>query len=383
MVRYLQVLQIHYILHDFASGHREIFIRRISGTIPPMKNISRRDFIKLGGLALGTLAFSPYLSNSYGFDDSSIVRVSTGSVSVYREPSDQSTVISTWYRDELVHVYDEVRGLNGEPKYNPIWYRVWGGYMHRAHLQKVKILYNKPMDSLAEGTRQLVEVTVPYTQAFQRTLRDGWQPNLRLYYESVHWIDKIETGPDGTPWYRVFDASGTYYVSSMHVRPIPHEDLSPISPEVPLTKKRIEVNLSTQTVTALEYDKAVFQARTSSGVASARKAGQISTVTPVGEFNIFEKKPAVHMGNGNLVADTDDYELPGVSWVLYFTEHGHAFHGTYWHDNFGTPMSHGCLNMRSAEARWLFRWALPAHTAEDLATKYYFRDFGTAVRIFY
>jgi hypothetical protein len=89
------------------------------------------------------------------------------------------------------------------------------------------------------------------------------------------------------------------------------------------------------------------------------------------------------MGNGNLVADVDDYELPGVSWVLYFTEHGHAFHGTYWHDNFGTPMSHGCLNMRSSEARWLFRWALPAHTTEALATNHVFRNYGTEVRIFY
>lgn len=347
-----------------------------------MKNISRRDFLKLGGLAFGSLAFSPY-SKLYGFDDGTLVRVATDSVSVYREPSDESAVVSTWYRDELVHVYDEVRGLNGEPKYNPIWYRVWGGYMHRARLQKVKILFNKPIDFLQEGTRQLVEVTVPYTQAHQRTTRDGWQPNLRLYYESVHWIDRIEEGPDGAPWYRVFDPSGVYYISARDVRPIPHTDLDPISPEISGQHKRIEINLTTQTVTALEYEKAVFQARTSSGLASPRKPGQISTVTPVGEFNIFEKKPSVHMGNGNLVADTDDYELPGVSWVLYFTEFGHAFHGTYWHENFGTPMSHGCLNLRSADARWLFRWALPAHKAEDLATKYFFRDYGTAVRIFY
>ena len=348
-----------------------------------MKNLSRREFLKLGGLALGTLAFSPYLSNHYGFDDSLVVRVATSSVSVYREPGDKSAVVSTWYRDELVHVYDEVRGLNGEPKYNPIWYRVWGGYMHRAHLQRVKILYNKPMEFLAEGTRQLVEVTVPFTQAYQHTNIYGWQPNLRLYYESVHWVDKIEEGPDGTPWYRVFDASGVYYVSSMHVRPIPHADLSPISPEVPPESKRIDVNLTTQMVTAFEYEKPVFQATVSSGLASPRKAGQISTVTPIGDFRIFEKKPAVHMGNGNLFADAEDYELPGVSWVLYFTEHGHAFHGTFWHDNFGTPMSHGCINMRTSEARWLFRWALPAHKAEDLATKYYFRDYGTAVHIHY
>lgn len=355
----------------------------ISGTILFMKNLSRRDFLKLGGLALGTAAFSPLIPSQPAFDDASLVRVATTSVSVYQEPSDESNIAGTWYRDELVHVYEEVKGLSGEPKHNPIWYRVWGGYMHRARLQRVKILYNKPLEALPEGMRQLVEVTVPYTQCYQFSNRYGWQPNLRLYYESVHWVDEIREGPDGTPWYRVFDASGVYYVSSLHVRRIPHEDLSPISPDVPLTEKRIDVNLTTQKVTALEYDKPVFEAKIASGAPSARKPGQISTVTPIGDFRVFEKKPAVHMGNGNLVADVDDYELPGVSWVLYFTEHGHAFHGTFWHDNFGTPMSHGCLNMRTSEARWLFRWALPAHKAEDLATKYYFRDYGTAVRIFY
>jgi hypothetical protein len=67
------------------------------------------------------------------------------------------------------------------------------------------------------------------------------------------------------------------------------------------------------------------------------------------------------MGNGNLFADLDDYELPGVPWTSFFTESGVAFHGTYWHDNFGTPMSRGCINMRIEEAKWLFRWVRPLH----------------------
>ena len=357
----------------------------ISGTILPMNNLSRRDFLKLGGLALGSLAFSPYIPSLPGFDDASLVRVAGSEVSVRLEPSDQSAIASTWYQNDLIHVYEEVKGLNGEPKYNPIWYRVWGGYVHRARLQRVKIIYNKPMASLPEGTRQLVEVTVPYTQAYQHTNRDGWLPNLLLYYESVYWVDAVKEGPDGTRWYHIFDDITGYYVSSLHVRPIPHEDLSPISPDVPPEEKRIDVNLTTQMLTALEYDKPVFEAKISSGIATTRKPGQISTITPKGDFRIFEKKPSVHMGNGNLFADVDDYELPGVSWVMYFTEFGHAFHGTFWHDNFGAPMSHGCINMRTSEARWLFRWALPAHKTEDLATKYYFgrSSDGTAVRIFY
>ena len=355
-----------------------------------MNNLSRRDFLKLGGLALGSLAFSPYIPSLSDFDDASLVRVAGNSASVYRVPSDKNPgdIVWTWNYNSLVHYYGEVKSLDGEPKYNPIWYRVWGGYMHRSRLQKVKIIYNKPMESIAEGTRQLVEVTMPYTQAYRHTNRDGWSPNLLLYYESVYWVDAVKEGPDGTPWYHIFDDITGYYVSSLHVRPIPHEELSPITPDVPLEEKRIDVNLTTQTVTALEYDKPVFEAKISSGANYPRKPGQISTVTPVsppGDFHIFEKRPSVHMGNGNLVADVDDYELPGVSWVLYFTEFGHAFHGTYWHDNFGTPMSHGCINMRTSEARWLFRWALPPHKTEDLATKYYFgrSSDGTAVRIFY
>jgi lipoprotein-anchoring transpeptidase ErfK/SrfK len=45
---------------------------------------------------------------------------------------------------------------------------------------------------------------------------------------------------------------------------------------------------------------------------------------------------------------------------MYFTNRGHAIHGAYWHNNFGHPMSHGCVNMRPDEARWIYRWTTPA-----------------------
>jgi len=66
-----------------------------------------------------------------------LVRVATNSVSVYNRPSDKSSIKSTWYRDELLHVYEEV--TVDEPAHNPVWYRVWGGYVHRSHLQRVKV----------------------------------------------------------------------------------------------------------------------------------------------------------------------------------------------------------------------------------------------------
>ena len=83
------------------------------------------------------------------------------------------------------------------------------------------------------------------------------------------------------------------------------------------------------------------------------------------------KYPSKHMGNGNLFASLDDYELPGVPWTSFFTESGVAIHGTYWHDNFGTPMSRGCINMRISEAKWIFRWLLPLHKPDRIFTPGY------------
>src|SRR3990172_8621414 len=141
-----------------------------------MTHLSRRDFLKLSASTFAGLAFSPFLPGLGSFDDAGQVRVTTGSVSVYSQPNDQSLIVGQRLRDELVNVYEEVN--SGAPVYNPIWYRVWGGYVHRGRLQKVKVLFNEPLKSFPEGTRQLAELTVPYTQAIRFTKTYGWQPNL-------------------------------------------------------------------------------------------------------------------------------------------------------------------------------------------------------------
>jgi len=343
-----------------------------------MSRISRRDFLKLSASTFAGLVFSPFRPFLGSFDDAEQVRVATQSVSVYREPNDQSLIVGQYFRDELVHIYKEVD--SGTPLYNPIWYRVWGGYIHRARLQKVKVIFNQPLTTLPEGAQQLAELTVPYTQAMRYTKTYGWQPNLRLYYGSVHWMDGIDEGPDGEPWYRIFDelVGFPYHVQAIHLRPIPFEEWSPISPEVPLEDKRIEVNLVTQTLKAYENERVVFQTNISSGIATVRQnPNDLSTKTPSGEFRIITKYPSKHMGDGNLFATPDDYELPGVPWTSFFHEAGYAFHGTYWHDNFGTPMSRGCVNMRIEEAKWLFRWARPLHESDRIYTPGY----GTRVVI--
>ncbi|MGD0709175.1 MAG: L,D-transpeptidase, partial [Anaerolineaceae bacterium] len=173
----------------------------------------------------------------------------------------------------------------------------------------------------------------------------------------------IGPGPDGGVWYKLHDElnEAEYYVQAEHLRPVQSSELTPISPDVPDAKKRIEVNLATQTLTAYEDTKVVLQTKISSGMAdSQRIPGITSTKTPQGEFHVESKMPSKHMGGGELTSDPEAYVLPGVPWTSFFVpDDGVAFHGTYWHDNFGTPMSHGCVNMRVEEAKWIFRWTKP------------------------
>ena len=345
-----------------------------------MTTISRRDFLKLSALGLGTMAFSPAKGQFDLFDDRMLVRVATDAISVHSQPDDESRIVGQWYRDDLLTVYETVTAET--PTYNPVWYRVWGGFVHRARLQKVQVLYNPTQSLFEEGERYLAEVSVPYTRAMHIVRNKGWEPLYRLYYESVHWVDGMEEGPDGELWYRIYDEliSGVpYYVKPSHLRMIPPEEITPISPNIDFTDKRVDVDLSTQRVTAYEYNKSVFKATISSGIIHSYNTTGIGTKTPAGTFNIREKMPSKHMGEGDLVSDIDAYVLPGVPWTCFFTEHGHAFHGTYWHDNYGVPMSHGCINMTCADAKWLFRWLRPVHNGPQL----YRRGYGTTVNIFY
>lgn len=356
--------------------------------------INRRDFLKLGGLTLGGLAFSPFLPGLTDFDDSFVVRIATAEMPVRKEPTDESRIELTRYRDELVHIYGEVTAE--DPAHNPVWYKVWGGYLHRGRLHRVKTVYQKPLDRISEGTRLIADVSVPFTTPYRFSKAFGWQPmSPPMYYGSVHYIEAVEEGPktadyDG-PWYRIFDeldSNVTYYAPAIHMRVLGDDMLSPISPDVPYEQKLIEVNLSTQMMYAYEYGSLVFQTNISSGVPGDPTGGAgIPTTTPAGSFTIMDKVPAKHMGysyfgeqtTGNVLADVDNYVLPGVPWTLFFTRQGHAFHGTYWHENFGTPMSKGCINMRTNESNWLFRWALPVHVAGNVAT----RGLGTKVEIHY
>lgn len=342
--------------------------------------LTRREFLKLGGLSLGGLAFARYLPNSPIHLPPSalgIVRVATDEISVYREPDYDSDEIGVCVRDELIHYFEKLASPAG-PEHNPRWYRIDQGYVHSAYLQPVETRPNDIVYDIPESGR-LAEVTVPISLAFFHSEVAGWEPVYRLYYQSIHWVKKIDYGPNGQPWYGIEDdlLKVIYYAPASHLRLIDPDELTPISPDVPEEEKLLIVDRGRQTVTAFEGENEVFHTDVSTGVPYRRGANGISTITPVGDFRISIKMPVRHMGDGNLTNNITAYELPGIPWPCYFTKTGVAFHGTYWHDNYGREMSHGCVNMRPEEAKWIWRWSTPLITHEDWIKN----GHGTRVRV--
>jgi hypothetical protein len=213
-----------------------------------------------------------------------------------------------------------------------------------------------------------MELSVPFSQSYRIRQNGTWEPFYRLYYSSTHHVFEVLEGPDGEAWYKVNDSLLTlsYYIRSIHMRKVEDDELLPINPLVDPKVKRIEISIDFQTLRAFEGETLIKEFTVSTGLPSTLKGpGIIPTDTPKGDHIIQNKRPAVHMGDGSIARfDVEAYELPGVPWVSYFEPTtGVAIHGTYWHNNFGVTMSHGCINMRSEDAKWIYRWSTPTPQA--------------------
>jgi hypothetical protein len=108
--------------------------------------------------------------------------------------------------------------------------------------------------------------------------------------------------------------------------------------------KHIYVDLSTQRLYAYQGTDLFLQTFISSGKWDP---------SPVGNFHIWEKLISTTMAGGS---GADAYNLPNVPYVMYFYQ-DYGLHGAYWHNNFGHPMSHGCINERIVDAKTLYDWA--------------------------
>ncbi len=103
----------------------------------------------------------------------------------------------------------------------------------------------------------------------------------------------------------------------------------------------IEIDLSSQRLYAWEGDRQVYAVIVSTG--------KSSTPTPPGVFAIQTRHRYARMQG-------DDYDIGDVPYTMYYYR-GYAIHGAYWHNRFGTPVSHGCTNVAVDHAQWLFNWA--------------------------
>jgi hypothetical protein len=149
----------------------------------------------------------------------------------------------------------------------------------------------------------------------------------------------------------VFAALSLVLSTGIHAQAAPLEVSAPVKPvtfqcarAAATCGKWIEVNLTRQRLIAHYGAKPVFSTLISSGIA------KYPTVT--GVFKVYTKLRSDRMTGGT---GRDHYDLPNVPHVMYFYG-GYAIHGTYWHNNFGRPMSHGCVNTSRSAASWLFNW---------------------------
>lgn len=156
-----------------------------------------------------------------------------------------------------------------------------------------------------------------------------------------------------------FNASDQFAQINDQVISVPQSlALAPLPPRVlgdTTSKKVIYVDLTNQRLYAYEDNNLIYSFLVSTG-----KWGR----TPTGTFSIWSKFRYVKMSGGSPALHTY-YYLPNVPFTMFFSNNsvaaslGYSLHGTYWHNNFGHPMSHGCVNMRTPEAQLIYEWSDP------------------------
>jgi hypothetical protein len=355
--------------------------------------LSRRDFLSLSSISLGTLAYQSVFRKQYlnGLPvTDALGRVAISQTELKLRSRDDSQTIRIVYEDEIFPVMKEVVGVK-EGRINQKWSDTGEGYLWSAHVQPVRNIPNSAVGSFTEindAGGMWVEVTVPYVDLvldnppsrapiFQDRTQLG--SALRLYYSQVTWVDQLKI-ESGQTWYRVNEKFGGYgdilWGKAEAFRPMKADEISPIHPEA--ENKSILVNTSYQTLSCFENEREVYYARISSGAFFDAWGNKVDAwATPLGEFPIWRKLLSLHMSGGSTGGGWD---LPAVGWVSLFVGSGVAIHSTFWHNNFGEPSSKGCVNASPGDAKWIFRWTLPnvAYNPGDMSVS---MPGGTRVKV--
>lgn len=341
-------------------------------------NTNRRQFLRLSVLALGSLAFTPWkywAEVQAQFPDAEkLGRVTQGKVDIRTRPYVNSPITKSIYDDAVVPWLREVVGEAPGGYGSSRWVETPDGYIYAPRLQPVKNIVNTAVTSLPStpegavpggtGRGMWVEVTVPYVDIIMRQpisssiykerMDLGLPP--RIYYSMVLWVDDLEVGQDGKVLYRVNERYGNpgdlYWVPAESVRPMTEDEIAPINPDV--EDKRVLINLTRQTLSCYEGNREVYFCRISSGAKYDAEGNPVDKwATPPGDHPISRKLVSLHMA-GELTGD-----WPAVAWTQIFAPGGVAIHSTYWHNYFGIPRSHGCVNCTPEDAKWIWRWTYP------------------------
>jgi hypothetical protein len=305
-------------------------------------------------------------------------RVLYNGMTAHQDPDIKSPEMNEFGYNQVVTLSQTV-SIYDTLERQQIWFLLEDGtFIQSRAVQIVQDKKNKPIPvEQINSNGQLAQVTVPYTTAWYNK-KDGFnKPNQIFFYGSTHWVYGLGQAEDsGNKYYLVKEDrwGDRYYVDAWDMQMIPDDELQPISPEIPSEDKSIHINLKDQILVAYDRNEPVFLTGISSGLLS----GNRDLTTPPGDFQANYKRPSRHMVHSDRVGINDN-ELYGVPWVTYFTDTGIAIHGTYWHNDFGLPRSHGCINLPIEAARWIYLWSQPSVSPLE---KTHVSQYGTRILVY-
>jgi lipoprotein-anchoring transpeptidase ErfK/SrfK len=334
-------------------------------------NISRRSFLKLALLGMGSFGINPFrrVVTIADFPTADrLGRVCEGRIDVKARPDYDSETVGVLFEDAVVPWIQEVIGT-WPWRNNQRWVQTPDGYIWSPYLQPVAVNPAKAVESLQQMDDTVgmwVETCIPYVDAilengpprsaWWRFRRENGLP-YRFYYSQILFVDQIKKDEDGSVWYRINERYGNpgdiFWARAEAFRPISKEEIEPINPGIEDKRVYVDVNWNVQSLSCYEGNTEVYFCRISSG--KAENSTPLSPYPSPG-FRIWRKLYSLHMG-GNTAAG--GWDVPAVGWTSLFHGDGVAIHSTYWHNNYGEPMSHGCVNVAPEDAKWIFRWVNP------------------------
>jgi len=230
-----------------------------------------------------------------------------------------------------------------------IWYRIGNErWVHSNWVALDRALALVPNENTT--TRDVGSATLPVGWVVSKTLSVRKQPGEGFHNPVVGRVQHNQALPiletrlvGGDNWYRI-DREAWVHGSQVGVA-LPKPRPASIGPN----ERWVGVNLSEQTAVAYEGDKPVYALLVATGLPG--------TPTVQGVFRTWWRLRSRKMSGGQFGTPLY-YNLEEVPWTCYFSG-GYALHGAYWHDAFGRPRSHGCVNMSLYDSWWVFQWSAP------------------------